>query len=595
MTELNDWLSHFKKGGFLIVADDYNRENELDLIISAEHITESKMNQMIKWGTGIICITMSEEYSNTLNLSCMVKNNKDPNQTNYTISCDSLRCKTGVSAYDRYLTVIDLLEQIEKNQVKIRSPGHMFPLVCRNGLLYERRGHTEASIQLTQLCGLKNVALIVELIKPNGEMLRLSDYDDLAYLKKEIKDLYDEDLPLLTIDDIINKTNQLDKKDLMYKFKNNILTESSSKLVCSVNNKNIQFEIVIFKNQYKNIETSMIVYPSYAEFKNKLKNTHPIRIHSECHTGNIFHSLHCDCGEQLDKSMEYIYEKGGGAIFYCGEHEGRGIGLFNKIQAYNLQQTKNIDTYQANNQLGFDYDLRNYNEIANIINYLEIQTLNLITNNPDKYNEISKKICGNVNTILLESNKNEYNKNYLKAKQEYGRMIKINNEEKDTKIINDQIEKKCYISSTNEIKLNTNKKYNVLIVTSCWNKPYIDKLKNGVIEVFNEFNQFNNHCVEYKEIEVPGSWEIPSMCNNMLNKNKQIDIIVAIGVLIKGDTKHFEYISKAVFAGLMDVQLKYNTSIINGVLTLMNIEQINERLGLGKTWGLSCLKMLENA
>ncbi len=587
---MNDWLTHFKNGGFIIVADDFSRENELDLIISCEHITENKMNQMIKWGTGIICITMPEKYSNILNLNCMVKNNNDPNQTNYTISCDSLRSKTGVSAQDRYFTAIDLLDQIENNNNKIRSPGHMFPLVCKNGLLYERRGHTEASIQLTELCGLKNVALIVELIKPDGKMLRFGDSDQIDIIKHEIKELFNEELPIITIDDIIDRTDQMNKKANMYNFKNNIIIETSSKLVCSINNKNIDYEIVVFKNQYKNIETSMIVYPSYDEFKKNLKNTHPIRIHSECLTGNIYHSLHCDCGEQLDKSMEFIYKSGGGAVIYCVEQEGRGIGLFNKIKAYNLQQTKNLDTYKANTKLGFSYDNRNYNEINNILNHLNIQTLNLISNNPDKYNSLNQIFNGKINTINLESKVNKYNENYLKAKKEYGKMIKQNN---DNNV--DNVEKKCYLSSITEIKLNKHKKYNVLIVSSCWNKPFIDKLKNGVNEVFNEWNQINDNQISVSEIEVPGSWEIPSMCNNILNKYKNIDIIIAIGVLIKGDTKHFEYISKSVFSGLMDLQLKHNTCVINGILTLMDIKQINERISLGKTWGLSCLKMLENS
>jgi len=567
---MTDFLEHFKKGGFLIVADDENRENELDLIIAAEHITEEKMNIMLRWGTGIICVPMTEEIANKLNLTQMVVNNKDPNKTNYTISCDSINCTTGVSAKDRYQTVKDIVNSFyTTNELLIRSPGHMFPLVCKDGLLKERRGHTEAAVQLCCMTKNKPIAVIVELMKDNGEMMRLSDEEDI----KQLKTIIGEDIPVITIDDILNKENSF---GCSFNTTNRI-DVSTSKLICEVGKDNTPtpFEIVVFRNKYKKVETSMLVYPSYELFKNELMNTHPVRIHSECLTGNIFHSLHCDCGEQLDKSMEYIVKRNGGAIIYGINQEGRGIGLFNKIKAYELQNKEKLNTYEANIKLGFEEDERDYTDIIDIVKYLNISHLHLLSNNPDKYN-VFKDVLSKVSMVTFESKETELNKQYLKSKKTYGKMVETE--------VKTEVEKKLYCDEKLELPSSDN--YRICIINASWNKPHILKLKDNVMKVLKEYEN-----IKVDEFEVPGSWELPAMCSYK-NAYTRYDLYIVIGVLIKGETKHFEYISKSVFEGLMNLQINNQMIIINGVLTVLNEEQIASRYSLGTDWGRSAIKML---
>ena len=345
--------------------------------------------------------------------------------------------------------------------------------------------------------------------------------------------------------------------------------------------------MVVFKDSYKNTETSMLVYPSFEYFKQH-KDELPIRVHSECLTGNIFHSMHCDCGFQLDKSMEIISEDlQGGAIIYAVSQEGRGIGLYNKIKAYNIQQTQNVDTYEANVMLGFKEDERNYSEVITILKFLKVGKLNLLSNNPEKEEHFKKHF--EVEIKPFEINKTNLNEKYITSKINKGKMLPESPTSLKTYFKTDSFEKKLY---TNE-SVNKDIKGNIAIVSTCWNKPHIDILKNNVL------NELKNYCLkdpgsflEVDEFSVPGSWELP-VTAKLLSKFNKYDVIIVLGVLIKGETKHFEYISKNVFNGLMNVQIESEIPIINGVLTVLAEHQILERYPLGKDWATSAIQMIQ--
>lgn len=543
VAECIEW---FKQGGGVLVADSPDRENEVDIVISAEHATEAQITEMINMGTGIICVTMTKEHAIKNNLVPMTTKNTDPKSTHFTISCDSVDCTTGVSASDRLRTVKALL-----NSGKITKPGHVFPLVAADGLLNEREGHTEASVALCKLAGLEPVAVIVEVMKEDGTMMRVCDISE-DLLKK---------FKFCTIEEIKNKftvahPSKSDHKALEY-----LLTK------CKFASDSVQGELVAFKNRYTQQEQIALFMPS---LNNVLQQPEMlVRFHSECCTGNVFGSKSCDCNEQLHKSIDFITRQpGGGCVFYVLGHEGRGIGLFNKIQAYSVQQTHGKNTYTANTMLGFKEDERDYSEIIRICKQLGVESMKIITNNPDKLNEFSKWF--QCTSVGLESTVNSWNKTYLETKTEYGK-AKVS-----------EMSARSHKGFDPEVVSVTGKR--VCIISTCWNIEYVSKMVDACAE---ELVRTGN-IPEF--IKVPGSWELPYAIINRIHK---YDAIVAIGVLIKGETKHFEYIAKNVFNGMMQAQLTPGACpVINGVLTVLHESQIQERLSLAKGWAQSALMML---
>ena len=388
---MQEAIDQFKKGNPVIVLDDISRENEADIIIPAQFATAEMINKFIRNSTGIICVPMAESRAVELGLTQMVSNNTDPNRTNYTVSCDSIECSTGVSAEDRTKTILTLADP-QSTQKSIRQPGHLFPLVCKPGLLNDRRGHTEASIQLCLLAGLIPVSAIVELMNPDGTMSR---YEDVK------KNSNFENVPIITIDEIINytKTN--------FNIPKPLLKTSDSNLTINVKNKHAEFEIILFRDEFTTEEICVI--------KHGKINQHALtRIHSECFTGNTLHSLHCDCEQQFLDSLEAISNHSG-IVLYMRNHEGRGIGLFNKLKAYKLQQEQKLDTIEANLELGLPIDNRNYDMAIRVLEQLGIKNIKLMTNNPDKFEIFRKKF--NCEIVNVESKINEFNRKYLETKK----------------------------------------------------------------------------------------------------------------------------------------------------------------------------------
>lgn len=382
-------LQDLKAGKMVIVVDDKDRENEGDLLAVAEWMNDDTVNFMATHGRGLICTPVSKSIANSIGLKPMVQNNTDPYGTAFTISIDHKDTTTGISAYERTLTIRKLFE----DDIKVDSfnqPGHVFPLIAKENGVLERVGHTEAAVDLAKLTGAKPIGVICEIMNDDGTMARV---DDLIQYKEK------HNLKLITIKDLVE-----------YRQK----TEVNVNRVASVN----------MPTQYGEFKLDAYIDINGAEhlmIYNKKENNMSVRIHSSCITGDIFHSERCDCGEQLNNAMRYIVNNGG-AILYLFQ-EGRGIGLVNKLKAYELIE-QGYDTVSANTALGFDADLRTYEVAAHILKYNNIDTIQLLTNNPDKINkikdlgiEVSKRV-----PLIIESN--PHNNHYLITKiKEMGHLL----------------------------------------------------------------------------------------------------------------------------------------------------------------------------
>lgn len=388
LNSIEEVLEDLKQGKPIIIVDDENRENEGDLVIAAQFATQENINFMVKEARGIVCTPMRREALAHLDIEPMVEKNTDNHETAFTVTVDHVDTTTGVSPYERAYTIRKLLDPNAKAD-DFRRPGHVFPLIYKEGGVLVRNGHTEASIDLCRLAGLQEAAVICEITADDGSMARLPDL--LAFAEKH-------DLKIASIEKLQE-----------YRKVHEPLIElgAQSKLPTCHGD----FNILVFKNALDNKEHLAIVKGDVRGKQDVL-----LRIHSECLTGDVFGSKRCDCGEQLHNALHRIDEEGSGVVVYMRQ-EGRGIGLTNKIKAYALQE-EGLDTVQANEKLGFPADMRDYSLAAQIIRFLGIQSIRLMTNNPSKTHglehfgiQITKR-----EPIIIEAN--EINKGYLRTKAE---------------------------------------------------------------------------------------------------------------------------------------------------------------------------------
>ena len=385
---IEEAIEDIRDGKILIVVDDEERENEGDFICSAELITPEIVNFMAKHGRGLICAALPEDRCEELELDLMVGINTSLHETQFTVSVDLLgpETTTGVSAKDRALTIKALVDPATKPS-DLGRPGHIFPLKAKMKGVLRRAGHTEAVVDLTRMAGLQPGGALVEIMNDDGSMARLPDLEKLRQ-KFDIKIIAIRDLIKYTLerDTIIEKGEQV-----------KLPTEHG------------EFEFVPFRQISNGIEHAALV-------KGKWTKDEPVlvRLHSSCFTGDIFGSLRCDCGNQLHKAMQMVEAEGKGVVIYLSQ-EGRGIGLFNKIKAYKLQDG-GMDTVQANLKLGFGEDERDYGVGASIMRELGLGKVRLISNNPVKRAGLEGYGIKIVETVPLEIPANQYNEFYLKTK-----------------------------------------------------------------------------------------------------------------------------------------------------------------------------------
>ena len=383
-------IEDIKNGKLVIVVDDEDRENEGDFITAAKNVTSEIINFMSTYGRGLICAPLSEERCDELNLQAMVSDNTSLHSTPFTVSIDLLGhgCTTGISAQDRAKTIQALVDTSTKPD-DLGRPGHIFPLRARKGGVLRRSGHTEATIDLAKLAGFDAAGVLVEIMNEDGTMARLPQ------LKKIAKKF---DLKIVSIKDLI-----------AYRlFKETLIQEEER---VQMPTKYGMFELIAFKQ----LNTGDI---HLAIKKGDWKIDEPImvRVHSSCMTGDILGSLRCDCGDQLHKALKMIEEEGKGVVLYMNQ-EGRGIGLLNKLKAYKLQE-QGLDTVEANLQLGFGMDERDYGVGAQILRHLGISKMKLMSNNPRKRAGLLGYGLEVVDTIPIEIKPNKHNEKYLTTKRD---------------------------------------------------------------------------------------------------------------------------------------------------------------------------------
>ena len=400
--EIEKAIEDIKAGRMVILVDDEDRENEGDLCMAAEKVTPEAINFMAKYGRGLICLAMSNAMIDKLDLPMMVDNNTSAFQTGFTVSIEA-RCgvTTGISAADRARTIHTAVADNAKPSDLVR-PGHIFPLRAREGGVMVRVGQTEGSVDLARLAGLKPAGVICEIMDEDGTMARMPALEKFSQ---------EHGIGICTIADLVE-----------YRMKNEAFVHRAAESVIPTQHGG-EFRMIAFEN-----DVDQLLHVALVKGQVEPEKPVMVRVHSECMTGDIFDSLRCDCGDQLHKAMSMIEKEGVGVILYLRQ-EGRGIGLVNKLKAYELQREQGLDTVEANRRLGFKADMRDYGLGAQILVNLGVRKMRLLTNNPKKMIGLDGYGLTILEQIPIEIEPNEYNRCYLECKKlKMGHLLHIDDD-----------------------------------------------------------------------------------------------------------------------------------------------------------------------
>lgn len=403
VSSIEEVIEDIRAGKMIILVDDEDRENEGDLCMAAEAVTPEAINFMATHGRGLICLAMSPDIVEQLALPMMVTDNKSPYGTGFTISIEARTgVTTGISAADRART-IQAAVATDARPADIISPGHIFPLRARKGGVLVRTGQTEGSVDLARLAGMRTAGIICEIMNEDGTMSRMPDLETFAQR---------HDLKIATIADLV-----------AYRLRQDLLVHREAEARLPTEHAG-EFRVIVYSNDVDKFEHIALV-------KGEIDSDVPVmvRVHSECLTGDVFGSSRCDCGSQLHASMKMVEQEGRGIILYMRQ-EGRGIGLVNKLKAYSLQDEEGLDTVEANVQLGFKPDLRDYGIGAQILRDLGVRKMRLLTNNPKKIVGLEGYGLKVVDRLPIEIVCEHENRNYLRAKRDkMGHMLELYGEE----------------------------------------------------------------------------------------------------------------------------------------------------------------------
>ncbi|MFE6995546.1 GTP cyclohydrolase II [Microbacterium sp. NPDC057659] len=400
LSTITEAVDALRAGRPVIVADDENRENEGDIIISAELATPETMAWMVRWTSGLICAPMPADLADRLNLPPMVETNEDARSTAYTVSVDAAEgVTTGISAHDRSLT-LNVLANPESTATSVIRPGHILPLRAVDGGVRQRGGHTEAGVELMKLAGLQPVAAIAEVVAEDGSMMRLPALMELGER---------DGVPVITIEQLIRHLNDTDPRDEADCVAQKTQRRVSLRADATVPTEHGTFRFLAYKDRITGTDHIAVVSGEPGE-------TALVRVHSECLTGEAFGSLKCECGPQLQAALDAI-EQEGGVVIYMRGHEGRGIGLINKLRAYALQE-EGLDTVDANLALGLPADAREYAAAAGILSDLGISKVRLLTNNTDKVKQLRELGLDVVEQVPLIVGVGPNNHQYLETKRD---------------------------------------------------------------------------------------------------------------------------------------------------------------------------------
>lgn len=569
-------VCEFARGEFVLVMDDFDRENECDLVVLGETLTPDQMAFMIKHSTGIVCTVAEKSRLEKLGLYPAARMNTDKNATNFYIATDYLPATTtGVSAKDRCETVLAFCRE-DAQAEDFSKPGHMFPLCPRPGGVQERGGHTESAFDLCRLAGKKRVAAIGELMREDGEMMRLRECLDFS--KKY-------SIPLITVEELRTWTSEHGAEPIsagltVFPLDRQTSLESpfSNLEACST----CTMPVRLHGSFGEGMRLEMFNIPGplpievVAAIKGEVagKSDVAVRIHSECFTGEVLRSAKCDCGLQLEKYLTVMGEEPCAVLLYIRGHEGRGIGLAAKIAAYRLQTEEKLDTVDSNVRLGFAPDLRDYAGIVEVIVKLGIKSVRLFSNNKAKARAVREHLpckCEPLKTVPLPGNRD-----YLKTKEE--RMDHTGTMELD-ELRGGNIEWPRFGDYAG---------FHVVIVSTAWNRDISAPLVEGC-----EAALMASHCA-VTTVEVPGALDLVAGCRSAANRDPKPNAVVALGTYVRGDTDTSQMHYQATISALQELNVVSAVPVVTGVVFCNTKSDAKDKSSatLGGTWAKNALQMI---